>query len=89
MADNFPKLLLKAHVKHAIRLIQNQVSDPPHICDVCVHEIDKTAWSGNQDLNTALKLLLLFSPRYSTIACTCLDLAAYGKLIALCFNLTA
>ena len=52
MADDLPKLVLKAHIQHAISFIQHEVGHSPHVGDIRVHEVDQTAWSCYQNFDT-------------------------------------
>lgn len=49
---NFADLRLKAHVQHAVSLVQHQVSAALQVGLSCLQEVDQTTRCGNADLNT-------------------------------------
>lgn len=49
---NFADLWLKAHVQHAVSLVQHQVGATLQVGLSCLQEVNQTTRSGNADLNT-------------------------------------
>lgn len=49
---NFADLWFKAHVQHAVGLVQHQVGATPQIGLSCLQEVNQTTRGGNADLDT-------------------------------------
>ncbi|KAG5460797.1 MAG: hypothetical protein BJ554DRAFT_7112 [Olpidium bornovanus] len=52
LVDNLPDLGLEAHVKHAVRLVENQVRDSTEVGLAGFQHVNQTAGSGDADFDT-------------------------------------
>lgn len=60
---NFADLWLKAHVKHAVCLIQYKVGASTQVRLPCLQEVNQTTRGGNANLNTCRKQYLGFNSK--------------------------
>ena len=56
LSNDLANLRLKTHVKHAVGLVQNEVSNAAEVRFSCFEHINKTSRSGNAHFNTAGKV---------------------------------
>lgn len=52
LRDNLPNLRFKAHIKHAISLIQHQICHSPQICVTTFQHVNQPTWCSYDNLNT-------------------------------------
>ena len=51
---NLVQTLREAHVEHLVSLVEHHVAHGVEACHAPVHQVDEAAWSGHDDLHTAL-----------------------------------
>ena len=67
LADDFTNLRLETHVKHAVGLVHDKVSDTSKVRLARLEHVDKTTRGGNHDLHTTLEITDLGALRSATI----------------------
>ena len=69
MVHNFPNLRLEAHVQHSVSFIQHKISAPSEVCLSCLKEVDEPSRSGDADLNTFNRTVIVRTKFW--IGCDC------------------
>mmetsp|Transcript_13983 Transcript_13983/g.33899 ORF Transcript_13983/g.33899 Transcript_13983/m.33899 type:complete len:276 (-) Transcript_13983:771-1598(-) len=87
LRHNTTKLRLKAHVKHPVSLIQNQIRYAAQICCAAFQKIEQPTWSRDADLRTLPKLRRLPIPWHPTVDRRDLQHGSAAKLADLDLNL--
>ena len=67
LTDDLANLGFKSHIKHAVCLIHNKVSNPTQVGFLSFEHIDEAPWGGNDNLYTTLQITNLRTFRSSTI----------------------
>jgi len=75
-------LRFKAHVEHAVGLVQNQVSDAPQVGGVALEVVNQAPRGGDDNLAAATQNIRLRALGHTTIDDCVLDLARCAKLVA-------
>mmetsp|Transcript_7805 Transcript_7805/g.22288 ORF Transcript_7805/g.22288 Transcript_7805/m.22288 type:complete len:285 (-) Transcript_7805:570-1424(-) len=84
---DLPDLGLKAHVQHAIRLVEAQVGHALQVGVAMIQEVDETARRRDDDLHPFRQVILLLALRHASIAARVLDLGALAEAVALLLDL--
>ena len=85
LADNLANLRLETHVKHAVGLVHDKVSDTTKVRLARLEHVDKTTRGGNHDLHTTLEITDLGALRSATIDGSVTD-ARVGAAAQLAWN---
>lgn len=67
LRDDLADLRLETHVQHAIRLVQNEISDTTKVGAASLEHVNQTTGSGNADLNTTAKVADLRALGHTTV----------------------
>ncbi|RUS15138.1 hypothetical protein BC937DRAFT_92853 [Endogone sp. FLAS-F59071] len=70
---NLANLRFKAHVQHAIGLVEYEVGDTAKIGLFGLKHVDETARSGNDNLDATLQISNLRAPRHAAVNTRVLD----------------
>lgn len=87
LVDNAPDVSLEAHVKHAVGLVEYQVSDTMHVRVTGADKVQKTSGSRDQNVNAVPQPLRLLVPRCSAVNTERLQLANAGEVTCFLFDL--
>ena len=87
LVDDTSDVSLEAHVKHAVGLVEHQVSDTMHVRVTGADKVQKTAGSRDQDVNAVSQPLRLLVPRRSAVNTQRVKLAYTGEDVCLLLNL--
>eukprot|EP00042_Codosiga_hollandica_P051259 m.626658 g.626658 ORF g.626658 m.626658 type:complete len:338 (+) comp58246_c0_seq2:519-1532(+) len=87
LLHNAADLRLETHVKHAISLVQNKVSDVVERNLATFHHVDQTTGRGNEKVATALDLAQLGADVSAAVDAAQTDLGAVGDLASLVVDL--
>ncbi|GBE61470.1 ATP-dependent RNA helicase, putative [Babesia ovata] len=87
LAHNLPDLWLETHIKHAICLVEDEVSDASQVGDPRLKEIDESSGARQQDFYTTPELVRLLPLWYTTVCDRALDTRTCPELRALLSDL--
>jgi len=85
--NNATNLWLETHVQHTISLIENKVLDVLEGNAATLNQVDKTTWSGNEEIASTLDLAKLRSNIGTTVNNAWSDPRSVGELTGLFVNL--
>jgi hypothetical protein len=87
LTDDLSDLGLETHVKHAISLVEDQVSYSAKVGLAGLEHVDKTTRSGDAHLNTAIEITNLRTLWHSSVDASVSDARRLAKLGDLLLNL--
>mmetsp|Transcript_76555 Transcript_76555/g.155386 ORF Transcript_76555/g.155386 Transcript_76555/m.155386 type:complete len:204 (-) Transcript_76555:959-1570(-) len=85
--QDLPDLRLKAHVQHAIGLVENQVINIAEVHSTTLDEVIQPARAGHDDLCTTSQRSQLLPSRCAAVAARCADAGRPAELVGLCLDL--
>mmetsp|Transcript_15557 Transcript_15557/g.41857 ORF Transcript_15557/g.41857 Transcript_15557/m.41857 type:complete len:270 (-) Transcript_15557:519-1328(-) len=87
LAHNFTQLRFKAHVQHAICLVQYKICHAPEVRLIGLQKIDETPGGGYNNFTPTLEVADLLAFRLASVHARILDLACGTEFIALLLDL--
>mmetsp|Transcript_8483 Transcript_8483/g.18492 ORF Transcript_8483/g.18492 Transcript_8483/m.18492 type:complete len:297 (-) Transcript_8483:612-1502(-) len=87
LRQHLPDLRLEAHVKHSIRLVENELADLVQVELVALQEVIQSAWGADDPVHAVADLRSLRALWGSPIAADRLDAAALPELVGLLLDL--
>jgi hypothetical protein len=87
LINDFSELGLKTHVEHAIRFVHDEVRHATKVHFSRLDHVNETAWSRNNNFDTALEVTDLRPFGSATIETSVLDARGRSKLVGFLLDL--